>query len=119
MIEIGNRCRRQPPPPRVVFEALAEPGRDPYRPWLLLLGDEQCPRILTSTPPAELTWSSLWRRRPDAVVRFQLERSADGGTDLRWILHVEEPAPDESLVGHMRRRLNQLINANLRYTFGQ
>ena len=41
------------------------------------------------------------------------------GTDLRWTLLVEEPRPNDSLVGHMRKRLNQLINANLRYTFGQ
>jgi hypothetical protein len=34
-------------------------------------------------------------------------------------LHVEEPVPAEVLVGHMRKRLNQLINANLRFTFGQ
>jgi hypothetical protein len=27
--------------------------------------------------------------------------------------------PDAALVGHMRKRLNQLINANLRFTFGQ
>jgi len=26
-----------------------------------------------------------------------------GGTDLRWTLTVDEPAPDESLTGHMRK----------------
>jgi hypothetical protein len=41
------------------------------------------------------------------------------GTDLRWTLNVEEPAPADALVGHLRKRLNQLINANLRFTFGQ
>jgi hypothetical protein len=25
--------------------------------------------------------------------------------------------PDPSLLGHLRKRLNELINANLRYTF--
>jgi hypothetical protein len=40
------------------------------------------------------------------------------GTDLRWVLLVDEPTPDASLLGHMRRRINELINANLRYTFG-
>jgi hypothetical protein len=27
--------------------------------------------------------------------------------------------PGDALTGHLRKRLNQLINANLRYTFGQ
>jgi hypothetical protein len=29
----------------VVFEALAEPNRDPARPWLTLLPDEQWPTL--------------------------------------------------------------------------
>ena len=75
--------------------------------------------MLRSEAPSTLVWSSLWIKRPDATVTFDLPSSADGGTDLQWELHVEEPAPDDALVGHMRKRLNQLINANLRYTFGQ
>jgi hypothetical protein len=42
-----------------------------------------------------------------------------GGTDLRWILYVDKPPPDDAQIGHMRKRLNQLINANLRHAFGQ
>ena len=42
-----------------------------------------------------------------------------GGTDLRWILLLAEPLPKSSLLGHLRKRLNQLINGNLRRTFGQ
>jgi hypothetical protein len=38
---------------------------------------------------------------------------------LRWRLEVEEPLPDDGLIGHMRKRLNELINANLRYSLGQ
>ena len=58
--------------------------------------------------------------RPDAIVRFDLPPDSNGyGTDLRWTLLVDEPTPDASLVGHMRKRINQLINANLRFTFGQ
>jgi hypothetical protein len=63
-------------------------------------------------------WSSLWTKLPDAIVRFDLE-SSGYGTDLRWALLVDEPMPEAPLVGHMRKRLNQLINANLRFTFGQ
>ena len=59
-------------------------------------------------------WSSVWKKRLDAVIRFDLPPD-DGGTDLRWTLQV----PDDALLGHMRKRLNELINANLRHTFGQ
>jgi hypothetical protein len=119
VIEIGSRRRAQPAPPHVVFEALAEPDRDPARPWLYLLADEQRPTVLSAEPPARLTWSSLWIKRPDLVVQFELPRRSDGGTDLRWTLFADEPAPGDALTGHLRKRLNQLINANLRYTFGQ
>lgn len=119
VIEIGRRRRSQPAPPHVVFEDLSEPDRDPCRPWLELLDDEQRPRVLRSEAPSTLVWSSLWSKRPDAMVTFDLPSSADGGTDLQWTLHVDEHPPDDALVGHMRKRLNQLINANLRYTFGQ
>ncbi|CAO5239805.1 hypothetical protein [Frankia sp. AgKG'84/4] len=119
MIEIGSRRRAQPAPPHVVFEALTEPDRDPARPWLMLLRDEQRPRVLSATSPSQLVWSSLWIRRPAATIHFDLPGSRDGGTDLRWTLYVDEPIPDGSVTGHLRKRLNQLINANLRYTFGQ
>ncbi|HZC73175.1 MAG TPA: hypothetical protein VE442_20945 [Jatrophihabitans sp.] len=118
MIEIGNRRRSQPPPPHIVHEALRDPDRDPSRSWLELLDDEQRPRVIRSEPPSLLVWSSLWIKRPDAIVQFELS-PGHGGTDLRWILYVDEPQPDDALTGHMRKRLNQLINANLRYTFGQ
>jgi hypothetical protein len=95
-----------------VFESLTEPNRDPAREWLILRDDEQLPTILTATSPHTVTWSSVWVRRPDAVIQFDL----DGGwseTMLQWALYVDEPAPDDALVGRMRRRLNELINANL------
>jgi hypothetical protein len=119
MIEIGSRKRKQPPPPNIVFEALSNPDRDPRRPWLDLLWDEQRPTVLRSQAPMVLVWASLWTKRPDAVIEFALASSTDGGTDLRWTLFVEEPVPTEPLIGHMRNRLNQLINADLRSTFGQ
>lgn len=118
MIEIGRRQRSQPPPPHIVYEALVDPDRDAHRPWLELLDDEQRPRILRAEPPSLLVWSSLWVKRPDATVRFDLP-GGNWGTDLRWTLYVDEPVPSDALIGHMRKRLNQLINANLRYTFGQ
>lgn len=83
-----------------------------------LLDDEQRPHVIGAEPPSPLVWSALWIKRPDATIRFDLPPE-HGGTDLRWTLCVDEPAPDDALIGHMRKRLKQLINANLRYSFDQ
>ena len=85
----------------------------------MLLDDEQRPQLIDAEEPNFLVWSSLWEKRPDAQVRFDLSADGAGGTRLRWTLLVAEPLPDPPLLGHMRKRLNELINANLRYTFGQ
>jgi hypothetical protein len=71
--------------------------------------------------PGHVVWSSLWVRRPDARVQFDLSpvNGGRGGTDLRWTLYVDEPLPDASLTGHMCKRIGELINANLRFTYGQ
>jgi hypothetical protein len=120
MIEVGSRRRSQPAPPHVVFEALTQPDRDPARPWLDLLPDERRPEVVEAREPELVVWSSLWERRPDALIRFELPVDGPGyDTDLRWVLLVDEPAPDASLLDHMRRRINELVNADLRYTFGQ
>ena len=84
--------------------------------------NNQLLRVVLTRPSygrrVEEIWSSLWVKRPDARVQFDLEDS-DGGTELRWTLYVDEPVPDQSLTGHLRKRMNELINANLRYTYGQ
>lgn len=114
---LGTRAKNQPAPARFVHEALNEPNRDPAREWLILLADETAPSIVESEEPALVRWSSIWRKRPEAQVRFDIE-PAGQGCDLRWtLLDVEDPGP--ALVGHMCKRLNQLINAELRYSFGQ
>ncbi len=101
-----------------MFEALVLPNRDPARPWLAVLDNEQFPTIGETEEFTLVTWSSLWVKRSDVVIRFDLTGDS-GGTSLRWTLLVDEPPPDDAFVGHMRKRMNQLINANLRYTFGQ
>ena len=57
--------------------------------------------------------ASLWVERPDARVRFDLSPEVSGGgTQLRWTLFLDEPLPVHSLLGHLRKRLNLLINGN-------
>ncbi|GAS90827.1 hypothetical protein [Mycolicibacterium brisbanense] len=120
MPEIGSRQRNLPAPPRVVFGDLVSPRSAGIRPWLNLLDDEVAPEVLESEEPGRVVWSSLWPRRADTLIIFERARGgAGGGTDLRWTLTVDEPAPGESMTGHMRRRINTLIHANLRYTYGQ
>ncbi|MBE5451281.1 hypothetical protein D2E64_03040 [Mycobacteroides abscessus] len=120
MVEIGSRQRHLPAPPQVVFGDLVSPRSVGIRPWLNLLDDEVQPEVVESHAPDCVVWSSLWPRRPDARITFELPTRGPGcGTDLRWTLTVDEPAPDESLTGHMRKRINTLIHANLRHTYGQ
>ncbi|MGW0044824.1 hypothetical protein [Rhodococcus sp. NPDC003348] len=119
MAEIANRRRSQPPPPRVVYEALVNPDRDPARPWLILREDEQYPSIEKSIEPNLVVWTSIWRWRPDARIRFDVCTTAGSSTELRWTLVVDEPLPDEETTTRMRKRINELVNANLRETFGQ
>ena len=114
--EAGSRGRDLPAPVHVVFEALTQPDRDPVRKWLVLLDDEIAPEII-ETGPARVVWSFLWPSRPDARIEFDL--TASSGTYLRWTLFVEDPMPDASKLGHLRKRINELINADLRFSFGQ
>ena len=120
MLAIGSRQRNLPAPPHAVFEDLTAPNGSAVRRWLRLLDDEVEPVVLESREPAYVVWSSLWPWRPDARVIFELPRGGTGGgTDLRWTLTVDEPVPDASFTRHMRKRINALIHANLRYTYGQ
>jgi hypothetical protein len=114
---IGSRQRSQPAPPWAIFDDLCDPNRQPSRPWLLLLDDEIAPVVVESDRPSHVVWSSLWLKRPHARLQFDLV-PRDSGTDLRWTLYVEEPVPDASLTGHMRKRIGEIINANLRYSYG-
>jgi hypothetical protein len=119
MVEVGSRRRNLPAPPHVVFEALTEPNRDPARQWLLLRDDERRPQLVEAEKPSLVVWSSLWNARLDARICFELPLDSEGyGTDLCWVLLVEEPPPDPVTLALMCHRINELINGNLRYSFG-
>lgn len=118
MIELGSRVRSQAPPPRVVWASLARPRDPAARPWLDLLDDEVEPRVLESAEPVLVVWSSLWPDRPDELIRFDIAPEREGSR-LRWTLLTPGPAPTASKVGHMRFRLNVLVNERLRLSYGQ
>ncbi len=103
-----------------MYEALTAPDRDPARRWLKLAADEHAPSVVEAQRHDLVIWSSLWPQRPDALVRFDVSPDAEGErTDLMWTLLVEEPEPAPALLGHLRKRINELVNADLRYSFGQ
>lgn len=118
MIEYGRRTRRLPAPPGVVWADLASPKREGARAWLVLLSDEVEPDVFHTAPPKHLTWSSLWPSRPDDNVMFELE-DHHGETALTFILLSAGDPPDDSKTGHIRKRMNQLLFADLRYSYGQ
>lgn len=118
MRKVASRRRSQPPPARFLFEALIDPHREPVRHWLDLRDNEIEPRIIETVEPELVVWSSIWPDRPDAIIRFDIE-AVGNSTTLCWTLFVEDPVPTESEVVRWRKRINTLINANLRFTFGQ
>lgn len=118
MIDVAHRRRGQAPPPWVIFERLANPGDQGTRPWLFLRANEVGPSVLDATHPSAVVWSSLWPQRPDAKVRFDIQPSEHGGSDLTWTLSVDQPVPDEVTIRSMRKRVNELINGKLRSSFG-
>jgi len=118
VLEVATRRRTQAPPPHVVLAALVHPDRDPGRPWLHLLDGERRPVVVGAGSPRTVLWTSLWDERPDARVRFDAQ-PRDGGTDLRWTLLVHPPAPDAATTRRLRRRLDELVNRDLRSTFDQ
>ncbi|MCO6006867.1 SRPBCC domain-containing protein [Actinoallomurus purpureus] len=118
MIEIGLKARKLPAPPSVVWESLVEPRRQGARLWLNLLPDEVEPRVLEAEKPNRVVWSSLWPSRPNDQVHFELT-AVGGETSLKFTLLTPDEAPDQNKTGHLRRRLNHLLFADLRFSYGQ
>lgn len=118
MVELGSRVRSQPAPPGVVWRSLADPHDPAARPWLELAGDEVEPRILEAREPDLVVWSSLWPERQPDRVRFDIEPDRSGGSALRWTVFSPDPVTEPARL-HVCYRMNVLINAALRYSYGQ
>lgn len=116
--ELATRERSQAPPLRVVWEALVFPFRPGARHWLNLTEDEVPPTILEASEPTLVVWSSLWPDRPQDLIRFDIKPDR-AGCSLRWTLLSPAEPPDDARLAALRHRLNFLINAELRYSFGQ
>ena len=116
--ELGRRTRNLPAPPPIVWDSLADPHRPGTRPWLTLRSDEVEPSVLDSRKPVLVVWSSIWPQTPDQEIRFELASDGASGTDLTWIL-TSPVEMDGAAVGHRRFRLNHLLWAELRYSYGQ
>lgn len=112
------RARKLPAPASVVWTSLVGPRQPLARPWLNLKDDEIEPRVLSATKPDRVVWSTLWPSRPNDEVHFELT-TVDTETLLRFRLLTPGEASDESKTGHLRRRLNQLLFADLRFSYGQ
>lgn len=117
MTPYGNRSRRLPAPPHVVWDDLVAPKADGVRAWLDLLPDEVAPRVLESERPHRVVWSSLWPSRPHDQVVLELAEDHEG-TALSFTLLAAGEVPDQSKAGHIRRRVNQLLYADLRFSYG-
>lgn len=94
------------------------PAKTGSRVWLDLLEDEVPPRVVESDAPHRVVWSSLWPSRPGGHVVLEL---ADAGSEtaLTFTLLADGDMPDESKTGHIRRRINHLLFADLRFSYGQ
>lgn len=119
VIEIGYgraRCR-----PRHLSSGSHSwcPGAPGTRPWLNLLPAEVEPSILAAEKPGRVVSSSLWPSRPNDQVHFALTPCSAGGTSLRFTLLTPDQAPDQRKTGHLRRRLDHLLFADLRFSYGQ
>jgi hypothetical protein len=101
-----------------VWGSLAHPDQPGARPWLVLLDDEVPPRVLAGRQPTTVVWSSLWPSRPRDEVRLELS-DVRAETLLTFTVLTPDDPPDPSKAGHIRRRLNQLLFADLRFSYGQ
>lgn len=119
MALIEERARTQPAPPHAVFEALAEPNRARGRQWLTLRSDEVSPQVVEALKPRSVVWSSIWRGAPVVSIHFDIAASG-GGSTVSWVLDAGSASPpNPTELSKMKQRIDQLINRDLRLSFGQ
>ena len=114
MRPLRSRTRSQAPPAWAMYEALSDPVADQARrEWLHLEDGELTPRVLAAVFPSLVVWASLWPDRPDDQIRFDIDDER-----LTWTLMGEASGDDEQRLEQLRHRLNVIVNADLRYSFG-
>ena len=59
-----------------------------------------------------------WPTRPRDEIHFELSNEGSE-TSLRFTLLTPDDPPDASKAGHIRRRVNHLLFADLRSAYGQ
>lgn len=118
MQEYGRRSQRLPAPPSAVWDSLANPQNPRARPWLNLVRDEVPPTVLESSRPERVVWSSLWPGRPRDLIVLELS-DARGETRLEFSVSTPDDLPDQSTIGYLRKRINHLLFADLRFSYGQ
>lgn len=112
---LRSRSKMQPPPAWAIYEALSDPLADQARrEWLHLHDGEVPPRVLLAIPHSLVIWSSLWPDRPDDEIRLDIDDER-----CTWTLMGEAAEHDEERLDQLRYRLDVIINADLRYSFGQ
>jgi hypothetical protein len=114
MRALRSRSKTQAPPAWAMYEALSDPAADQARrEWLFLQAGEVPPRVLEAVFPSLVVWASLWPDRPDDQIRFDIEDER-----LTWTLLGEASDADKERLDQLRYRLDVIINADLRYSFG-
>lgn len=117
MTTYGERTKRLPAPPHVVWADLVERRTTGTRAWLGLDADQVAPLVLDSVEPTLVVWSSLWPDRPGDRVRLEL--TAHGlETSLRFLLVADDDGPDEARTARIRHQVNRLLWADLRESYG-
>ncbi|HEV7192577.1 MAG TPA: hypothetical protein VGN35_05155 [Jatrophihabitantaceae bacterium] len=81
-----------------------------------MTADEMTPQILEAVAPGRVTWSSLWRRIPDARITFAISEDAPGSTVSS---QISVPSGADVELEPLRYRISQLINRDLRASFDQ
>jgi hypothetical protein len=115
----AHRRKAQAPTPSAVFESLAEPQLPGARRWLHLSADETAPEVTATVPHSAVAWSSIWPDHPELVIEFHLGPGPGGGTDLEWRLLSPRESPGDAAVRCLQRRMNEIVNRDLRLSYGQ